>query len=115
MGSRIVSRELLESEALDTEAANYTLKSGDAEATVLFTKASAGTVTVPPQAAVDYPDGTIIRVVQAGAGQFTITAGAGVTIQHAAATLKSLAQWGKVTLQNIGGDTWIANGDLAAS
>jgi len=75
--------------------------------------ASANNLTVPLNATVAFPVGTQINVLQVGAGQTTIVATGGVTI-NATPGLKLRAQWSSATLIKRATDTWVAVGDLSA-
>lgn len=97
--------------ATTVQALNYTLVTADAVSVVEGTKATAQTVTVPPNSSVAFPIGTVIEVVQQGAGQITLTAGAGVTIRTAS-SLTTRAQYSSVFLRKRGVNEWVANGDL---
>lgn len=101
--------------AVNTVSAAYTLVVGDQGRAVESTAASAITITVPPNAAVAFPVGTVIEVAQIGAGQVTLAAGAGVSISTAGTggTAKTRAQWSIITLRKRGTDAWIAAGDMA--
>lgn len=91
----------------------YTLAIADQYGkTVTLSNASANTCTVPPNSSVAFPVGTVINVVQIGAGQTTITAGAGVTINSADAKLKLRVQYSGATLVKTATDTWILFGDI---
>lgn len=59
--------------------------------------------------------GEWVDIYMLGAGQVTVTAGAGVTLRKAAATAKILAQYGKARATKIAANTWSINGELAAS
>lgn len=74
---------------------------------------SATTITVPPNSSVAFPIGTEIDLMQSGAGQVTVVAGAGVTI-NGTPGLKLRAQWSAATLIKRGTDTWVLVGDLSA-
>lgn len=100
-------------ESADTTTA-YTLVIGDAGKLVTMSNASANTLTVPPNSSVAFPTGTRIDVLQKGAGQTTIAAGSGVTINSKGAALKLSAQYAGATLIKYGSDTWFAVGDLTA-
>ena len=60
---------------------------------VSYSNASPITATVPPFSSVAYANGTVIQLLNLGAGVVTVTAGAGVTLNGASLTLA----------QNIGG------------
>lgn len=94
-----------------TQSANYTLALTDAGKTVEQTGASAATVTVPPNSAVVFPIGTVVDVLQYGAGQVTIAAGAGVTVRTPA-SLTTKARYSRASLRKRAADEWILSGDL---
>src|SRR5262245_30180709 len=60
--------------------------------------ATANTLTVPPNATVAFPLYTRFDVLQTGAGQTTLTPGAGVTINSKGGNLKITGQWSACTL-----------------
>jgi hypothetical protein len=98
---------------LNAQIASYTLVLADQGKSVELAVASANTLTVPPNSSVAFPTGTTILVVQTGAGQTTLTAGAGVTI-NSTPGLKLRAQWSAATLVKRAENTWLAFGDLSA-
>ena len=71
-------------------------------------------LTIPPSSSVNYGIGTQINIMQLGAGQVTITAGAGVTLRSAGSKLKTSAQYAVATCCKIDTDTWVVVGNLAA-
>ena len=91
----------------------YTLAAGDAGKLIKMTNAAANTVTVPPSSSVNYDVGTTINVVQYGAGQTTLTAGAGVTIYSYGAALALSGQYAQAVLTKCDTDIWIAAGLLS--
>jgi len=97
-----------------TQANDYTLALADASTAVEMTKATATTLTVPPNADVAFPVGTVIEVFQAGAGQVTIAAGAGVTLRAAGAKLKLTGQYSGASLRKRATNEWVVAGDLSA-
>ena len=99
--------------ATNAQLASYTLALADKGKLVEISNASANTLTVPPSSSVDFPVGSQITVLQTGAGQTTITAGLGVTI-NGTPGLKLRAQWSSVTLIKRLTDTWVVVGDLTA-
>jgi hypothetical protein len=96
----------------NAEIASYTLVLGDKDKLVEMGVGSANTLTVPPNSSVAYAVGTQITVLQTGAGQTTLTAGAGVTI-NGTPGLKLRDQWSSATLIKRATDTWVAMGDLS--
>ena len=99
--------------ATSAQTASYTLVLGDAQDVVEMNVATANTLTIPPNDSVAFPIGTSIFVVQTGAGQTTITAGAGVTI-NSYLGLKIVGQWAGCTLIKRAENTWVAVGGLVA-
>ena len=89
------------------QTASYTLAIGDANKVVELNKATANTVTVPPNSAVPFPVGTIVEVAQYGAGATTVAAGAGVTLRG---TLTVPAQYATVKLIQRAVNEWYVLG-----
>lgn len=93
-----------------TEAAGRTLVAGDHLKYLRSTSATAVTFTVPPQSSVSWVDNAEIVFEQAGAGQITIAAGSGVTI-NSSETLKSGQQYAVIGLKRVASDTWTLTGE----
>ena len=92
----------------------YTFALTDANNTlVTAANASAITVTVPPNSSVAYPVGAILQIAQTGAGQVTIAAGSGVTINYTPG-LKLRAQYSVASLVQTAANTWLLSGDVTA-
>lgn len=91
----------------------YTLVLADASKAVECSNAGAIALTVPTNASVAFPVGTVIEITQIGAGQVTVGAAGGVTINQAGG-LKTRAQWSSVILRKRATDTWLLTGDSAA-
>ena len=91
----------------------YTLALSDAGQVVEFSAATAVALTVPTNAVIAFPVGTIIGILQYGAGQVTI-GGAGVTFRSAGARLKTTAQYSAVWLRKRATNEWVVSGDTAA-
>lgn len=92
----------------------YTTVLGDDGKLVTCDNASAIALTIPPNSSVAYGIGTQINIMQLGAGQVTITAGAGVTLRSAGSKLKTNAQYAVATCCKIASDTWVVVGNLSA-
>jgi hypothetical protein len=93
---------------------SYTLVLADRSKIVGLTNAAAITLTVPPNSTAAFPVGTTINLRQGGAGQVTVAAGAGVTINSRGAALKLAGQYAYGTLVKTGTDTWDLFGDITA-
>lgn len=111
--STLYSRATQESRNAQT-GTSYTLALTDAGGLVDLNNAGAITLTVPPNSSVNFPIGTRINILQSGAGQVTVAAGAGVTINSKGAALKITGQWSAATLIQRSANTWVLIGDIAA-
>ena len=94
------------------QTASYTLVLADDGKIVEMNVAGANVLTIPPNSSVAFPVGTQIIVIQTGAGQTTLTAGAGVTLNATPGT-NLRTQYSGATCIKRATDTWIAIGDLA--
>jgi hypothetical protein len=84
---------------------------------VLVTRSNAGasTLTIPTNASVAFPVGTVITVLNKGAGVVTISGSVGVTVLSAGIVLGSptLAQYKSAALIQVAADTWYVVGAIA--
>lgn len=99
---------------LNEETDSYTLVPEDAGKLIKMTKATANTLTVPPNSSVAFDVGTRIEVLQYGAGQTTIAAGTGVTIRSSGSKLKLRGQYSMAALEKLATDEWVLAGDLTS-
>ena len=91
----------------------YTFVLNDSGGTTLHTSGTAHAYTLPTNAAVAYPLGTALLIVNAGTGNVTITRSSGVTLRNiGSATDRNLvlAQHQAVTLLKYGTNDWYAFG-----
>ena len=89
----------------------YTLALVDAGAVVTATNADAVTVTVPTNAAIAYPVGTVINVLQGGAGAVTVEGDTGVTVNGVSGgSVTTTTQYQGATLLKVATDEWIISG-----
>jgi len=96
------------------KTASYTLSAlTERDSLVEISSASGVTLTVPTNATVAYPVGTSIDILQTGAGQITVAAASGVTV-NATPGMKLRTQWSGATLFKRATDTWVLYGDLSA-
>lgn len=98
----------------------YTLAIGDANTAQQATNGStAATITVPTNASVAFPIGTVITITQTGAGKIQIAAAGGVTITSSVSggfvsgTTGCRAQYSTITLMQTAANTWVLGGDAA--
>jgi hypothetical protein len=99
--------------AINTQsAASYTLVLTDKGKLIERTNAGAQSVTIPTNASVAFPIGTMILIEQTGAGQVTFTPAVGVTMNAADASTKTRTQWVVATLIKKATNTWTLSGDI---
>jgi hypothetical protein len=94
----------------------YTFVLTDKDDLVTASNASAQTYTIPLNSSVAFPTGSLVNLIQIGAGQVTIAATGGVTLASTGATSaspKTRAQYSVITLIKAGTDSWYATGDIA--
>ena len=90
----------------------YTLALTDANNTVVTLSNSAAiTVTIPPASSVAFPVGSQIQLNQIAAGQVTVAAGSGVTL-NGTPGYKLRAQWSFATLICTASNVWLLVGDV---
>ncbi len=98
-----------------TDAAYTLIASDGTNNTVLrCNSASAQTITIPPEANVNFAIGTVIAIEQYGVGQVTIAAGVGVTI-NSKSTLKLSDQYTTLSVRKVAADEWLLIGDMEAA
>ena len=96
---------------LDRKTASYTLVANDNGKLIEMNVASANTLTINASI---FSAGNQILISQYGAGQTTITAGAGVTLRSSGGKLKTSAQYSLVTIVAISSTEFYVAGDLTA-
>ena len=96
---------------LDRKTASYTLVANDNGKMIEMNVASANTLTINASL---FSAGNQILISQYGAGQTTITAGAGVTLRSSGGKLKTSAQYALVTIIAISSSEFYVAGDLTA-
>ena len=96
---------------------SYTFALTDANNTfVTLSNASAIAATIPTNAAVAFPVGTILNFAQTGAGQVTIAGSATVTVTSTgatAATPKTRVQYSAASAIQTSANNWLVIGDCA--
>jgi hypothetical protein len=96
----------------NVQTADYVAVLSDAGKVIELNKATAIDLEIPPASSVAWPTGTVISVYQAGAGNATVSEGAGVTIRNLAALR---GQYAEASLRYRGSDEWVLEGDLATA
>ncbi len=97
----------------DIKNASYTLVLTDAGRCIEMNSASATTVTIPPNASVAFPIGTVLELFRLGAGTVTVAPGSGVTPIRSPGGLTLTNQYSSASLRKRGTNEWVISGDLA--
>ena len=100
--------------AINAQIATYTAVLTDDGKLVTMSNASANNFTVPPNSSVAFGVGTQLNIGQLGAGQTTIVAGAGVTLNSEGTKLKLKGQYAVATCVKTDTNTWFVVGNLSA-
>ena len=93
---------------VDNAATTITLADSDNNSVIRCTSATAVTITVPSSLAAGFS----CMVIQAGAGQITITAGAGTTLNSFGNLLKTAGQHAPASLIRVGAGVYNLSGNL---
>lgn len=93
-----------------TGTPSYLLTTSDVLTYIRTTGATNYTFSVRNQSTVSWPSYVEILFEQAGAGQITITAGSGVTLNYSSTTV-SRTQYAVIGLKRVSTDVWIVFGN----
>ena len=96
-----------------TKTADHTAALVDESSYIWMNVGSANTFTVPPNSSVAFDNGTMMTIINYGAGQTTIAAGSGVTLRYSPG-LKLRAQYSVATIVKYTTDEWLVYGDIVA-
>lgn len=107
-----VTSAKLAAPTLTAKTDSFTLALVDANCTLQCNKATAMTLTVPTNS-IDFADGSVITVVQYGAGQVTVAGASGVDVRSGNG-LKLRTQYSAATLIKISDTEWILSGDTVS-
>jgi hypothetical protein len=97
---------------IDQKTSSYTLVRSDEGRVIRVNSASSLTVTVPTNATVPFPIGSVIAVTRWGTGEVTLAGASGVTVRAADSRLRITRQYSAAALLKIAADEWQALGDL---
>ncbi len=96
----------------NTQTASYSLALTDNGKLVLMNVATANNLTIPLNSSVNFPVGTKIDISSIGAGQTTIVATVGVTVNSAGGALKLRLQYSGATMVQTATNVWSLFGDI---
>lgn len=102
------------SSASTTSGTTYTLALTNSGGIIETTNAAAVTVTVPTNASVAFPVGSIVELFQYGTGQLIVSPAGGVTVR-APAGLRTARQYSTLRLRKRATDEWVLSGDATGS
>lgn len=91
----------------------YTLALSDAGKLVTLSNASAITLTIPANASIAFKIGTVINLLQLGAGQVTVAITSD-TLTSSSSKVKITGQYSAASLVKTGTTAWTLFGDIAA-
>jgi len=92
----------------------YTFALTDIGKWVELNNSSAITATIPTNASVAFPIGTLLNFIQTGTGQVSITGSVGVTLNADTSKFKLKGQWAAGSLVKRASDTWVLFGNISA-
>lgn len=98
---------------VSTQDATYTFVLNDSGRTILHTSASTHTWTIPPNASVAYPTGTVIVLANIGSGVVTVARGSGVALRISGTATDanaSIAQHGVASIFKLDTNSWYISG-----
>jgi uncharacterized protein YkvS len=95
---------------------SYTLGLSDADFGSILTFSNASTVvlTVPNESSVNLPVGSLVNFVQLDAGQVTVVAASGVTVNSQGSKTKTAGQYAVGSLIKMSSNSWLLFGNLVA-
>ena len=99
-------------ESFNTQTASYTLVLADDGKIIDVNSTTPTTITVPTNATVAYPIGTVITIAQYNTGQVTIAGASGVTIAVSGGRSKLSQQYAVCTIIKRATNEWYLSGDL---
>ena len=112
--SALDSKAALDPDINTQAGTSYTLTLADRGRLVVMSNATANTLTIPTNAGVAFPVGTIVSVVQHGAGATTIAGATGVSVNGVSGGEGSIgSRYQAVALLKIATDAWLLSGDVA--
>jgi len=115
LADRVVGSAELDNLTLNAQTGTtYTLVLADAHKLVTQSNASGITTTIPPNADVAFEIGDQVNLLQLGAGQVTVAAGSGVTVNSEGSKLKLKGQYAIGTCIKVDTNTWVLVGNLSA-
>ena len=92
---------------------SVTLSGPDQSTLIKINSTQPRTVTIPTDAAFDFPDGSQILIVQLGVGQVTIQGASGVQVLSEGGRVVTKARYAVASLIKLGTNQWLLTGNLS--
>ena len=90
----------------------YTLALSDSGKVIPFNLTDTGTITVPTNASVAFPTGSVVNIIQAGTGAVLVTGASGVDIRSEGNKYKLKTQYALGGVVKIATDEWVVFGNF---
>lgn len=97
---------------IDTKTANYTLQITDKNKMIDFNSSSATTLSIPEDAVVSFPIGTVIVICQSGTGQVSVLGLTNVNVYSVNSNLFLAGQYCNAIITKMSTNTWYLTGDV---
>ena len=96
----------------DQTGASYTVQLTDVVSTIIRrNNASANTTVLPKNTTLNIPIGSVVQIMQYGAGASSFSSASGVTLRSSTATTTCKAQYSVLFARKIDTDAWVVYGD----
>lgn len=105
----------LQQDYVNDGAADRVLAATDQGKTIIRSRGTAQTVTLPQDSAVEWPIGGHCTIIAQGAGALTMQAGSGATMEKRASTSAVVIAKGSVRVTKVAANTFNVSGDLTAA
>lgn len=100
--------------SINTQTASYQLVLTDGNKIIEMNVSTGNVLTIPANATVAFTIGTLIDIVQIGAGQTSVAGAVGVTVDSAGTKTKLTTQFSAASIYKRGSDEWVLMGDISA-
>lgn len=100
---------------LVAKTAGHTLVIGDAGKFITMDSTSNITLTIPTNASVAFPIGTVVTIARTNTGKVNVAGSGGVTVNSADGDLYLRSRYSSATMMKTATDTWLVVGDLTAT
>lgn len=99
---------------INNQTNSYTLVLSDNHKVIGIDNASDNTITIPTNASVAFPTGTMLSIIRLGNGSTSLVAASGVTLNSPNGWVKLAYKYSFAGLIKTDTDTWVAYGNISA-